>query len=186
MNICVLASAQNVPEKYIGAAKEFGALIGSHGHSLVWGGSNRGLMKAVADGAEQKGAPLIAISIEMFLHKVRQGVRDMYVAKTLSERKEVMLARSNALAVLPGGIGTLDEATEVLAHKRHGAHNQPVVFLNIDGFYDGFKEQLDAMEREGFFANLDNDAVEGLESLAFFADTPEEAMHYIEAHVSKV
>ncbi|MCR4280771.1 MAG: LOG family protein, partial [Candidatus Kaiserbacteria bacterium] len=85
-----------------------------------------------------------------------------------------------AVIALAGGIGTLDEITEMLALKRHGDHHKPIVFLNTDGFYSGMKTQLETMDKEGFFKNLDGDVVEG--SLAYFANTPEDAMRYITDH----
>jgi predicted Rossmann-fold nucleotide-binding protein len=87
---------------------------------------------------------------------------------------------SDAIVALPGGLGTLDETAEILALRRHNAHQKPVVFLNFDGFYRGMKIQFATMDREGFLGNLDNDVVPGLEGVAHFADTPWAAMEYIE------
>ena len=182
MNICVFCSAQDVSEEYTEAAECFGRLLGERGHTLVWGGSDRGLMRAVARGVKDSGGKLIAISMELVKHKVHKNADETIIAKTLGERKALMLERSDAVIALPGGMGTLDEITEILALKRHGVHDKIALVLNTANFYGGLKTQLETMDHAGFFANLDNDVVEGLSRIVEFADTPEDAMRYIEAH----
>ena len=185
MNICVFCSAQDIPEKYTKAAEEFATLVAKRGHTLVWGGSNVGTMKTIADAAQAAGGKVMGISMEFFKHKVRPNADIMEVAKGLAERKARMLEVSDAIISLPGGTGTLDEATEILEFRRHKAHTKPVLFLNVDGFYDGLKMQLERMDREGFLASRDGDVLAGLENLAYFADTPADAMDYIEKHREK-
>ncbi len=72
------------------------------------------------------------------------------VTKDLAARKALLLARADAIVVLAGGPGTLDEATEVLELRKHGLHDKPVVLLNTAGFYDGLIIQLRRMDEEGF------------------------------------
>lgn len=181
MNILVFCSAQAVPEKYQQSTAKLGALIARGGHTLVWGGSDRGLMHTLGDSVRKGGGRLIGISMEILKHKIRADIDEAVIAKDLSERKKFMLERSDALIVLPGGIGTLDEATEVLALKRHGLHAKPVVFLDADHFYEGFRDQIAKMQEEGFFNDVDGDVVAG-SAIIFFADTPEDAMRYIESY----
>ncbi|MDP2649082.1 MAG: TIGR00730 family Rossman fold protein [bacterium] len=180
MNICVFCSAQAVPDVYTDAAMEFGALLGKNGHTLLWGGTDRGLMKVVADATQGNGGHLVGISMELLKHKIRQNIDETTIAKTLGERKEIMLERSDAFIAFPGGIGTLDEITEIIALKRHGTHSKPILFLDTERFYEGVRAQLDRMNNEGFLGALDNDVVVGLDSLVYFAATPGEAMRYIE------
>ncbi|MGW0157861.1 LOG family protein [Mycobacterium sp. NPDC003323] len=71
-------------------------------------------------------------------------------ARDLADRKAQLLARADALVVLAGGLGTLDEATEILELRKHGHHSKPVVLLNTAGFYDGLVMQLRRMESDGF------------------------------------
>jgi uncharacterized protein (TIGR00730 family) len=177
MNICVFCSAHDAGGTYTNAGRELARLVGTQGHSLVWGGSNVGTMKEIADAAEAAGATLIGVSVEAYRHNARPGVADMTVAPNLGARKEMMLRRADALVALPGGFGTLDEITEVLELKKQDAHAKPVVFLNIDGFYDGMRMQLERMDREGFLPKR-------LTEYLFFAETAEEAMRYIEKHGS--
>jgi uncharacterized protein (TIGR00730 family) len=150
MNICVFLSAADLDERYTAPAREFGRTIGRAGHTLVWGGSDTGLMKVVADAVQDAGGRLVGISVELLRHKARQNADEMVFAPDLAARKALMLARSDAIVILAGGLGTLDEATEILEQKKHGLHAKPVVLLNTAGFYDGLITQLQRMEDEHF------------------------------------
>ncbi|MFG2958548.1 TIGR00730 family Rossman fold protein [Streptomyces sp. NPDC048291] len=174
MRICVFLSAADLDDRYTRPARDFGKLIGKGGHSLVWGGSDTGLMKVVADGVQEAGGKLIGVSVEFLAHKTRPGADEMVIAADLAERKRLLLAKSDAVAVMVGGTGTLDEATEILELKKHGHTDKPVVLLNTAGFYDGLKQQFHRMEAEGFLPRP-------LAELVFFAEEPAEALAYLEA-----
>ena len=150
MNICVFLSAAELTERYTVPARAFAEAIGRGGHTLVWGGTDTGLMKVVADGVSASGGRLVGISVEFLRHKARKDADEMIVTKDLAERKAMLLARSDAVVVMAGGLGTLDEATEILEQRKHGLHQKPVVLLNTKGFYDGLVVQLRHMEAEGF------------------------------------
>ena len=175
MNICIFCSANNVPEKYNHAAREFVSLFAAKGHTLVWGGSNKGTMKIIADAAEAGGARTVGVTMELLKDNARSNADEMLVMPTLGERKAKLLEKADVIVVLPGGTGTLDEITEVLELKKHSLHDKPIVFLNTDHFYDGFKTQLERMENEGFLTRA-------LSDFLFFAATPTEAMRYINEH----
>ncbi|MEW1778431.1 TIGR00730 family Rossman fold protein [Streptomyces sp. NPDC086777] len=174
MRICVFLSAADLDDRYTRPARDFGRLIGKGGHSLVWGGSDTGLMKVVADGVQEAGGRLVGISVEFLANKARPGADEMVVAADLAERKRLLLERSDAVVVMVGGTGTLDEATEILELKKHGRTDKPVVLLNTAGFYDGLKQQFQRMEAEGFLPRP-------LAELMFFAEEPAEALGYLEA-----
>jgi uncharacterized protein (TIGR00730 family) len=173
MNICVFLSAADLSETYTEPAREFAELIGRGGHTLVWGGSDTGLMKVMADGVHEAGGRLTGVSVDFLVHKVRRGVDDMVVAADLAERKKLLLEKADAVVIMVGGTGTLDEATEILELKKHGRTDKPVVLLNTAGFYDGLKEQFQRMEDEGFLPRP-------LTDLVFFAAEPVGAMAYLE------
>ena len=177
MNITIFCSMMDVGEPYTSAAQEFAALVAKGGHTLVWGGTNRGTMKIIADAAVGADGRIVGITVEPIKQNARPKADEMIVAKTWPERRALLLERGDAIVVLPGGIGTLDEATEVLEYKKQDMHAKPVIFLNVGGFYDGFKLQMERMEREGFLTKA-------LADFLYFADTPEDAMRYIEAHGS--
>jgi uncharacterized protein (TIGR00730 family) len=150
LNICVFLSAADLDERYTRPAREFAELIGNGGHTLVWGGSDTGLMKVVADGVRRTGGRLVGISVVLLQAWARKDADEMLIANDLTERKALMLARSDAVVVMPGGLGTLDETTEILELRKHGLHDKPVVLLNTAGFYDGLALQLRRMEEDRF------------------------------------
>ncbi|WP_330307464.1 MULTISPECIES: TIGR00730 family Rossman fold protein [unclassified Streptomyces] len=173
MNICVFLSAADLDDRYTRPAREFAKLIGKGGHTLVWGGSDVGLMKVVADGVQEAGGRLLGVSVDFLAAKARAGADEMVIARDLAERKALLLEKADAVVVMVGGTGTLDEATEILELKKHGKTDKPVVLLNTAGFYDGLKEQFRRMEDEGFLPCP-------LADLVFFAEEPVGALTYLE------
>ncbi|MCF3178006.1 TIGR00730 family Rossman fold protein [Streptomyces sioyaensis] len=173
MNICVFCSAADLDDRYVVPARQFAELMGKGGHALVWGGSDAGLMNVMAEGVQQAGGKLIGVSVEFLAHKAFAGADEMVVTRNLAERKAQMLARADAIVVMVGGMGTLDEATEILELRKHGMHTKPVVVLNTAGFYDGLKEQFQRMEAEGFLPVP-------LTDLVFFAADGVGALAYLE------
>lgn len=175
MNIAVFCSAGDVAEKYAQPATGFVDLMLAGKHTLIWGGSDTGLMKVVASRIRAGGGKIVGISVEMLKDVARTDADEMIITKDLSERKAMMLKRSDAIVVLPGGVGTLDEVTEAIETKKHHLHHKPIVFLNTDNFYEGLKSQLQRMQADGFLTRP-------LEEFVRFVDTPEEAMRYITEH----
>jgi hypothetical protein len=173
MNICVFLSSADLGERYTRPAREFAELIGKAGHTLVWGGSDTGLMKVVADGVRETGGRLVGISVGFLRAWARKDADEMVFAEDLAERKALLLARSDAVVVMAGGLGTLDEATEILELKKHGLNDKPVVLLNTAGLYDGLAIQLRRMEQEGFLPVP-------LTRLVFFADESVDALAHLE------
>ncbi|MFJ4833294.1 TIGR00730 family Rossman fold protein [Streptomyces sp. NPDC088747] len=173
MNICVFLSAADLDDRYTGPAREFAELLGRGGHTLVWGGSDVGLMKVVADGVQEAGGRLVGVSVEFLASRTRPNADEMVVARDLAERKALLLEKADAVVIMVGGTGTLDEATEILELKKHGKTEMPVVLLNTAGFYDGLKEQFRRMDVEGFLPRP-------LTDLVFFAEEPVGALAYLE------
>jgi uncharacterized protein (TIGR00730 family) len=170
LNICVLLSAADLDERYTRPAHEFAQLMGRAGHTLVWGGSDTGLMKVVADGVREAGGRLVGVSVDFLRTFARHDVDEMLIADNLADRKALLLARADAVVVMVGGLGTLDEATDILELRKHRLHDKPIVLLNTEGFYDGLVLQLRRMEAEQFLplrlAELLYVARDGAEALA--------------------
>ncbi|BBX94682.1 LOG family protein [Mycolicibacterium boenickei] len=156
--------------------RAFAELLGHGGHTLVWGGSDKGLMKVVADGVQSSGGRLVGISVEFLRSHARDGADEMVITADLAQRKATLLARSDALVVMAGGLGTLDEATEILELRKHRHHDKPVVLLNTAGFYDGLVIQLRRMEQDGFLPVP-------LDDLVFVTEEPDAAIAYLQASV---
>lgn len=174
--IAIFCSAQDLDQKYVKPAKEFAKKLAKHGYHLVWGGTNSGLMEVIASNVQEGGGKLYGVSVEFLRHKTRKNADEMIVAVDLNERKAKMLVRCDAIAVLVGGTGTLDEATDVIELRKQNIHNKPVVILNTENFYEGLKVQLQKMKDDGFIKRP-------LEGLIFFADTPQEAIDYIDENL---
>ncbi|MFJ9806977.1 TIGR00730 family Rossman fold protein [Streptomyces sp. NPDC101158] len=177
MNICVFLSAAELDERYTVPARDFANRLGKAGHTLVWGGSDTGLMKVVADGVAETGGRLVGVSVDFLAAKARPEADEMVIAGNLAERKALLLAKSDAIVIMVGGTGTLDEATEILELKKHGKHTKPVVLLNTAGFYDGLRTQFRRMEDEGFLPRP-------LGELVHFAEDGAEALAYLEQDIA--
>lgn len=174
MRICVFLSAADLDERYTVPARDFAERLGKGGHTLVWGGSDVGLMKVLADGVRDSGGRLVGVSVEFLSASVRAEADEMVIAEDLGERKKLLLEKADAVVVMVGGTGTLDEATEILELKKHGRTTKPLVLLNTAGFYDGLKQQFRRMEDEGFLPLP-------LADLVHFSDEPAEALAYLES-----
>jgi uncharacterized protein (TIGR00730 family) len=172
MNIAVFCSANDLPEKYTKPATDFVKLFAKDGHNLIWGGSNTGLMREVANAVKEAGAKIIGVSIPIFTSIEHPEADEMIRTQNLSERKNIMLNKSDAVAVLVGGLGTLDELLEVAELKKHNLYQKPIVLLNTDGFYSHLDALLKHMKAEGMI-------YQNLEDVLHFSSTPEEAYEYI-------
>ncbi len=152
-SICVFCGSRaGVRAPYAQAAQDLGALIAARGWRLVFGAGDVGLMGKVARAAEAAGAETLGI-IPVHLLPREAGRRDpgqLVVTETMHERKKVMFMNSDALVVLPGGAGTLDEFFEVLTWRQIGLHDKPILLLNIDGYWTPLVALIDQMIAEGF------------------------------------
>lgn len=177
MKICVYCSSSDVAERYSEPVLELGKRIADGGHTLIWGGSDRGMMRLIADSVQNNGGKIIGVSFEHLKERTRKEATEMIIEKDLSTRKATMLAKADAIVMLVGGIGTLDEITEILALKNFELHGKAVVALSTDNFYESLRMQLKKMEDEGFLHRP-------LSDLIHFADTPAAVMAYIESYTA--
>lgn len=175
MKICVFLSAADLDSRYTDAARELGRLIAEGGHTLVWGASDVGLMKVLADAVQDAGGRLVGVSVDFLAEQARplRPPDRLTVAADLAERKALLLAGSDAIVIMVGGTGTLDEATEILELRKHGLHDKPVVLLNTDGFYDGLRQQFTRMDSEGFLPVP-------MQDLVRFVDEPAQVLAAVE------
>ncbi len=152
MNIVVYCSSQaGLDEKYQQLAHELGTWIGQHGHTLLYGGSNAGLMHITASAAHEAGGHIIGVIPEMFRHRLDPVCDEAVHTANLGDRKQYMIEHGDAFVVMPGGIGTLDEWISTLAVMTIGNDDpRPVIVANIDGLYDATIQQLADMTRSPF------------------------------------
>lgn len=128
-----------------------GFLLAFHGIELVFGGTDSGLMGALARAVLEGGGRAIGVvpRIDEGL-PLPVGLSELLLVATVAERKAKMLELSDALIALPGGLGTLDELFDALALRAIGQHHKPLVLLNIGGFYDPLLAFLDSAVSAGF------------------------------------
>lgn len=151
-SICVYCGARpGQNPAYMQAAQELGALIGAQGWRLVFGAGDHGIMGAVAQAARDAGADTLGV-IPTHLIGQEMNVRrdDQIITETMHERKKVMLMNADAVAVLPGGAGSLDEFFEVLTWAQLGLHTKPIVLVNVAGYWDPLVALLDNVIGQGF------------------------------------
>ena len=172
-NVCVFLSASDVDKKYVSAAKELGKLLAQKKYGFVYGGSDKGLMKIMASAVQEVGGVVIGVTMEMLKESRKLDADEMIIAKDLSERKRILNEKSDAIVVLVGGIGTLDEVTDLLELKKHGVHIKPIIFLNTDNFYGGLRIQLKKMDSEGFLPKK-------LEDMVVFVEKPSQVIEVLE------
>ncbi len=151
--VCVYCSASsNIAPHYGEEVKALGQIMAQHGWSLVFGGGGCGLMGAVADSVLSHGGKAVGIIPEHLKQqdKPQEGLTELFVVDTMHQRKQMMVDRSDAFVILPGGLGTLDEAFEILTWKQLKLHDKPVVLLNSHGYWDEFLNLIDKMIEEKF------------------------------------
>lgn len=167
------AASENIAPGYFEAAASVGRMLGRIGAALVYGGARFGLMEAVAKGAKEAGARVVGVVPEILEQRGRVSVLidEKIPCRNLSDRKDIMLAKSDVLVALPGGVGTLDEIFHVAAAATIGYHSKRVILYNVNGFWNRLLAALEELSEAGFVrAGLDNiivvaNSIEELESL---------------------
>lgn len=170
-SVCLFCgSSDGADPQYVQAATAFGKAAAEAGWRLVYGGGGVGLMGASARAAHEAGGRVVGI-MPAFLRSRERLFDDVetVVVTSMHERKQLMYDQSDVFVVAPGGIGTLEEAIELLSWKRLDLHAKPVIFLNLNGFW------------ENYFALIRHSVQEGMTPASFLdayisVDTVEEAV----------
>ena len=147
MKVAIFCSANtHISAAYKIAGDEMGHFLGSHGHTLVFGGCNLGLMEITARATHEAGGRTIGV-IPSIIEKSGR-VSDYVDSDNLSDRKELMMAQCDIAIALPGGIGTLDEIFTMAASATIGYHHKPIYIYNINGFWDDLIRLLENLEKQ--------------------------------------
>ena len=168
MNVCIFCSANdNIDRVYFEKAAQLAQHLAKAGHNIVFGGCNSGLMECVAKAAEEAGAMTIGVvpTIVERGSRVSEHVGVKILCDNLSDRKQLMIDKSDAFIALPGGIGTLDEIFTVAASATIGYHAKPLIAYNIDGFWDGLAAMLDGLQAKGMVRGRWTDHLEMANSI---------------------
>ncbi|MCB9092269.1 MAG: TIGR00730 family Rossman fold protein [Halobacteriovoraceae bacterium] len=159
LSLAVFCSASNnVPKKYFERTAQFGALIAERGYHLIYGGASVGLMGTLADSALAKKARVTGVIPTVILQRevAHKNLAELIETENMHGRKEKIYHLCDAVAVLPGGLGTLDEAFEFMTWNQLGIHNKKIGFLNWFGFFDPIREFCLNAQKEKFIKNYDN------------------------------
>lgn len=129
-----------------------GALLANNGLTVVYGGGNKGIMGAVANAALDAGGKVIGIIPKLLLEWEAQhdGLSELIITESMHQRKLLLYEKGDAMIILPGGMGTLDELFELLTWNNLRIHDKKVYILNTDGYYDALLALLDSMQAQGF------------------------------------
>ena len=152
-SVCVYCGARDGAKPiYAQAAEDTGAMLAHNRWRLVYGAGDVGLMGRMATSVQQAGGTTFGV-IPTHLMDWEVGKRDLdsfILTETMHERKKVMIMNADAVVVLPGGAGSLDEFFEALTWRQLGLHSKPIILLNIEGYWDPLFEMLDHIVEQNF------------------------------------
>ena len=167
------SSSDSIDSTYFDAARKLGAEIARHGLPVINGGGKMGLMAAVSYGALQAGGEAIGV-IPQFMYDMdrhHKSLTDLIITSDMRTRKGKMAELAMGCIAMPGGIGTIEEVSEMMTERKLGLFKGAVVLLNTNGYYDHMLAWLRTAKEQGFSYG---DEVEYL-----VASTPEEAVKLI-------
>lgn len=162
MNITVYCGSNpGADPRFAEAARELGTWIGASGHCLVYGGSSVGLMGAVSRAALDAGGRVEGVEPQFFIDAgvAQHDLTELHVVETMGHRKAMMIELGDAFVALPGGVGTLEEISEVMSQIRLRMGPAHCHLLNLGGFYDPLAELLRAMVDQGFLDGYELDRI---------------------------
>ncbi|MGX8694870.1 MAG: TIGR00730 family Rossman fold protein [Prevotella sp.] len=152
MKLCIFCSANNgLDPDFISKTEQLGVWAAGHGHSIVFGGHDAGLMHSVSKAARQAGGQVIGV-VPLRIEEMGRlsPWLDVHIpCVDLTDRKQLMMDQSDAFIILPGGIGTLDELFSVVAMKTLDFLDKPVLLWNMKGFWDSLIACLDDLQAKG-------------------------------------
>lgn len=152
-SVCVYCGSRDGTDPaYADAAGATGIMLATEGWRLVYGAGDVGLMGRVARAAQDAGGKTMGVIPQHLLNR-EVGKRDLdtfVVTETMHERKKVMVMNADAIVVLPGGAGSLDEFFEVLTWRQLGLHDKPIIVLNVHGYWNPLLTLLDHVVARSF------------------------------------
>jgi uncharacterized protein (TIGR00730 family) len=151
--LCVYCGSSGaVDQRYRDAAVELGGRLSQTGIELVFGGGHVGLMGLVADAVLAGGGRAVGIIPESLRARelAHSGLSELVVVGSMHQRKRQMAERADAFAILPGGIGTLDEAFEILTWRQLGIHDKPIFLVDVAGYWHPLAALLDHIVEHSF------------------------------------
>ena len=175
-SVCVYsASSTKIASVYFEAAEKLGSLLAKQHIRLINGAGSIGLMRSVADAVLENGGEVTGViphfMVEQNWHHT--GLTEMIEVTSMHERKQKMANLSDGIIALPGGCGTLEELLEIITWKQLGLYLNPIIILNVNGFFDPLLEMLERAIEENFMRRQHGDIWK-------VARTPEEAVELLQ------
>ena len=152
MKLCIFCSSnQQIDPDFFEMTRELGVWAAKNGHSIVFGGHDAGLMHTVSKAAKEAGGQVIGVVPRRIEEMGRLSpYLDVHIpTENLTDRKDLMMAQSDAFIVLPGGIGTLDVLFTVAAAGTLHFHEKPLILWNMKGFWDSLIACMDDLQQKG-------------------------------------
>lgn len=175
-SVCVYsASSTKIASVYFEAAEKLGSLLAKQHIRLINGAGSIGLMRSVADAVLENGCEVTGViphfMVEQNWHHT--GLTELIEVTSMHERKQKMANLSDGIIALPGGCGTLEELLEIITWKQLGLYLNPIIILNVNGFFDPLLEMLERAIEENFMRRQHGDIWK-------VARTPEEAVELLQ------
>ncbi|MFV0390638.1 MAG: TIGR00730 family Rossman fold protein [Paludibacteraceae bacterium] len=152
-NVCVYcASSSQINAVYVETAKKLGTFLAENDMQLIYGGGSVGLMGVLADSVLKNGGKVTGI-IPRFMVEVEwqhDGLTELVLTESMHERKEQMALRSDTVVALPGGYGTMEELLEIITWKQLGIYKNPVIIVNVNGYFNHLLAQFEQAADELF------------------------------------
>ena len=169
------ASSTKIAPVYFEAAEKLGSLLAKQHIRLINGAGSIGLMRSVADAVLKNGGEVTGViphfMVEQNWHHT--GLTELIEVTSMHERKQKMANLSDGIIALPGGCGTLEELLEIITWKQLGLYLNPIIILNINGFFDPLFQMLERAIEENFMRQQHGDIWK-------VAQTPEEAVELLQ------
>lgn len=175
-NICVFCSSSDITDDiYFEAAKELGLNISRSGYTLVFGGSNVGLMRKLAETVKENNGYSIGVIPQKIVDNnlACTIIDELIITPDMHTRKAKLENIADVFIALPGGFGTLEELSEVITLKQLGYHNKPIIILNINNFYEKLSDFFEELYSQKF-------AKQDFRKLYYITDSIEDTFRYIE------
>ena len=151
--LCVYCgSAVGHDLRHAAAARELGESLAQAKIELVFGGGRIGLMGVLADAVLAAGGRVVGIIPDRLraAELAHPGATELVIGASMHDRKRLMAERADAFAILPGGIGTLDETFEILTWRQLGLHDKPIFLVDVAGYWQPLRGLLDYLVAQGF------------------------------------
>lgn len=134
------------------AAEALGAALARESLGLVYGGGSFGLMGVIARATKDAGGHVVGIIPTSLIEREKPPteLHELVITTSMHERKQAMFNRSSAFVALPGGLGTLDETVEQMTWLNIGHHRKPIIFLNVEGYWDPVLTMFERMQASAF------------------------------------